>query len=121
MGKLEEQLALLQAEVEEKRRELHTLEEDEVLLDATLAMRKGHLLPVLLRALPVKTLLHLFGFLGPRDGPRVTAVSKLWLHCYLQSRPGYTRPASLSQSLSHSPIVSLEEEPAEVGKGAAGK
>lgn len=55
VGKLEEKLALLQAEVEEKRRELHTLEEDEALLDATLAMRKGFLLPVLFRALPVKS------------------------------------------------------------------
>ena len=54
MGKLEEQLALLQAEVEEKRRELHTLEEDEVLLDSMLAVRKRHVLPLLFRALPVK-------------------------------------------------------------------
>jgi len=54
VGRLEEQLALLQAEVEEKRRELHTLEEDETLLASTLAVRKGHVLPLLARALPVK-------------------------------------------------------------------
>jgi hypothetical protein len=54
VGKLEEQLALLQAALEEKRRELHTLEEDEVMLDSMLTLRKRHVLPLLARALPVK-------------------------------------------------------------------
>lgn len=63
----------------------------------------------------------MFGFLGPRDGPRAATVSKLWLHLYLQSRPGYTRPASLSQSFSHSPVVSLEEEAAEGGPAGGNK
>jgi hypothetical protein len=64
-------------------------------------------------------LLHLFGFLNAHDGPRVAPVSKLWLHLYIQSRPGYMRPASLSQSFSNSPIVNLEEEAAEGGNAKA--
>lgn len=62
---------------------------------------------------PHAVLLHTFGYLAPRDGPNVTAVGKLWLHLFLQSRPGYVRPASLSMSLTNSPIVNLAEEAAE--------
>lgn len=67
-------------------------------------------------------LLHTFGYLGPRDGPPVTSVAKLMFNLYKQSRPGYVRPASLSMSLTNSPIVNLAEEAAESGanKGGAG-
>lgn len=114
-------------------------------------MRKGYLLPVLFRGLPVKSacccsgmyrmsvdaspllaraftpplpppinhskpaaLLHLFGYLGPRDAPITTVVSKLWLHLYLQSRPDYARPPDAS------PIVRVQEEE-EVGEVVEGE
>ncbi|TFJ80634.1 hypothetical protein NSK_008060 [Nannochloropsis salina CCMP1776] len=98
--RLEEELARLHAQLSEKRHELATLHEDALLLQECRTSRHQHLLPLLLRALPARVLLHLTSYFHRSD--QVHALNKVFLQLFIQSRPGYQRPPSLSVSASSS-------------------
>ncbi|KAM3570502.1 hypothetical protein VYU27_007426 [Nannochloropsis oceanica] len=100
VAQLEQQLALLQTTLSDKKHELSTLHEDALMLHECVHSRRTHLLPLLLRALPASVLLHLASFFSSND--QIQTTNKLFLQLFIQSRPGYQRPPSLSVSASSS-------------------
>jgi hypothetical protein len=80
---LEGEVARLQAELAEKQKELETTAEDARLVRQTLEARRAHVLPLLLRALPMAALKSIAAYSSPKD--QLAFASKLFAQLIRQA------------------------------------